>query len=100
VTLENSFYLVPNTDEDRKEMLNTIGVDSFEELLSNVPPEFLEADFESIGEGLSEYEVIKLLGDLASGNVHSGEVISFLGGVCSITILIDEICSFICSPGL
>ena len=80
MTHEESFHLVPNTEQDREEMLNVIGVDSFEELLSNVPPEFLKADFDSIGEGLSEYEVLKLLGDLASSNVHSGEAISFLGG--------------------
>ena len=80
MTLEESFHLIPNTEEDRKEMLNAIGVDSFEELLSNVPPEFLDVDFESIGKGLSEYEVLKLLGDLANGNVHTGEAISFLGG--------------------
>ena len=80
MTLKESFYLIPNTDEDRKEMLSAIGVESFEDLLSNVPAEFLEVDFEEIGEGLSEYEVMKLLGDLASRNVHSGEAISFLGG--------------------
>ena len=80
MTLKESFHLIPNTDEDRKEMLSAIGVENFEELLSNVPAEFLEVDFEEIGEGLSEYEVMKLLGDLASRNVHSGEAISFLGG--------------------
>ena len=80
MTLKESFHLIPNTDEDRKEMLSAIGVESFEDLLSNVPAEFLEVDFEEIGEGLSEYEVMKLLGDLASRNVHSGEAISFLGG--------------------
>lgn len=80
MTLKESFHLIPNTDDDRKEMLSAIGVESFEDLLSNVPPEFLEVDFEEIGEGLSEYEVMKLLGDLASRNVHSGEAISFLGG--------------------
>ena len=80
MTLKESFHLIPNTEEDRKEMLSAIGVESFEDLLSNVPAEFLEVDFEEIGEGLSEYEVMKLLGDLASRNVHSGEAISFLGG--------------------
>ena len=80
MTLEESFHLIPNTDGDRKEMLKAIGVESFEELLSNVPPELLEVDFEEIGKGLSEYEVLKLLGELASRNVHTGEAISFLGG--------------------
>ncbi len=80
MTLDESFYLIPNTNEDRKEMLDAIGVDSFEELLSNVPPEFLEADFDDVGKGLSEFEVLKLLGELAKQNVHSGEAISFLGG--------------------
>ncbi|TFB12055.1 aminomethyl-transferring glycine dehydrogenase subunit GcvPA [Candidatus Marinimicrobia bacterium MT.SAG.3] len=80
MTLEESFHLIPNTDEERKEMLSAIGVENFEELLSNVPAEFLEVDFEEIGKGLSEYEVMKLLSDLANQNVHTGEAISFLGG--------------------
>ena len=80
MTLEESFHLIPNTDKDREEMLDAIGVESFEELLSNVPPELLEVDFDEIGKGLSEYEVMKLLGDLANRNVHTGEAISFLGG--------------------
>ena len=77
---EDSFYLIPNTEEDRKEMLSVIGVESFEELLSNVPQELLNADFSDLEKGLSEYEVSELLKGLANGNMHSGEAVSFLGG--------------------
>lgn len=77
---KDSFHLIPNTEEDRKEMLSVIGVESFEELLSNVPQELLNADFSDLGKGLSEYEVLELLKGLANGNVSSGEAVSFLGG--------------------
>ena len=80
MSFEESFHLIPNTEEDRKEMLTAIGVESFEELLSNVPQELLNADFSGMEKGLSEYEVSELLKELANGNVHSGEAVSFLGG--------------------
>ena len=80
MTIKEAFHLIPNTEKDREEMLSAIGVESFEELLSNVPQELLNTSFESLEDGLSEYEVSKILSELASGNLHSGEVVSFLGG--------------------
>jgi len=80
MTIKEAFHLIPNTNKDREEMLSAIGVENFEELLSNVPPELLETSFDSLDDGLSEYEVSRILSELASGNLHSGEVVSFLGG--------------------
>ena len=80
MTIKEAFHLIPNTEKDRAEMLSAIGVESFEELLSNVPPELLNTSFDSLDDGLSEYEVSKILSELASGNLHSGEAVSFLGG--------------------
>lgn len=80
MTIKEAFHLIPNTKKDREEMLSAIGVESFEELLSNVPEELLNTSFESLEDGLSEYEVSKILSELASGNLHSGEAVSFLGG--------------------
>ncbi len=59
---------IPMTDEDRKEMLKRIGVSSFEELIREIP---IEARFKgklNLPEPLSEYEVKKLLQEIAEQN--------------------------------
>ena len=64
---------IPTTEENRKEMLKTIGVSKFEELLKNIPK---EARFEGkldLPEPLSEFEVSKLLQEIADTNEHANE---------------------------
>ncbi len=71
---------VPNTDEDRQEMLKAIGVSSFEELISDIPPEIrLKGDL-NLPEPLSEYEVLKELQNISEKNLDLNHAISFLGG--------------------
>jgi glycine dehydrogenase subunit 1 len=71
---------IPNTGQDQKEMLESIGVRSFEELLRNIPPEArLKADLR-LPAALSEFEVLKELKQLGKKNRDAGEWISFLGG--------------------
>ncbi|MFQ5825404.1 MAG: aminomethyl-transferring glycine dehydrogenase subunit GcvPA [bacterium] len=71
---------IPNTDEDRKAMLKTIGVDSFEELISNIPENLRVIGELNLPKPLSEYEVVKELKSIAEKNNHTQEFISFLGG--------------------
>jgi glycine dehydrogenase subunit 1 len=71
---------IPNTDEDRKEMLERIGVSQFSELLSEIPEELRFKGEYSIGKALSEFEVKKKLSSIASKNRTTNENISFLGG--------------------
>jgi glycine dehydrogenase subunit 1 len=70
---------VPNTDNDRKEMLSAIGCSSIEELFADIPQE-VRNRFEPLGVfPKSEMEVKQELEALSLENELSGSV-SFLGG--------------------
>lgn len=71
---------VPNTDEDRQEMLKAIGVSSFEELISDIPEEIRLKEDLKLPEPLSEYEVLKELQSISEKNLDLNHAISFLGG--------------------
>jgi glycine dehydrogenase subunit 1 len=69
----------PNTDDDRREMLDVIGVKNFEELIKDIPQEIrLKGDLE-IPPAMSEFEVLKHVSALANKNIHTQDAISFLG---------------------
>ncbi len=71
---------VANTESDKKEMLRTIGVKSFEELLSGIPSDLrVPASGLKLPGGMSEME---LLGDLkkrGQKNAHADRNACFLG---------------------
>jgi len=71
---------IPTTDANCKEMLKTIGVSDFEELLSAIPKETRFKGDLDLPTPLSEYEVSKLLSEIASKNKHTGNYVCFLGG--------------------
>ncbi len=69
----------PNTDDDRRDMLDAIGVKDFEELIRDIPQEIrLKGDLK-IPPAMSEYEVTKHLAALADKNVNTQDAVSFLG---------------------
>jgi glycine dehydrogenase subunit 1 len=71
---------VPNTDADRREMLLEIGASSIDELFGQIP-DGLRFDGELDVPGpLSEQELARHLGRLASMNQTADDVVSFLGG--------------------
>lgn len=71
---------IPNTDNDRKEMLETIGVSSIDDLLKHIPETIRLANGFDIPAGVSEYEALYEVQRMASANVASGLVSSFMGG--------------------
>lgn len=71
----------PNTDAQLKEMLGTIGVSSFAELIKSVP-ESLHSRKLNVPPGLVESEVLALSEELASKNKSLNQVASFLGAGC------------------
>ena len=69
----------PHTADDRREMLQKIGVDSVEELFSDLPaPVRLNRPL-NLPQGLSESEVARLLQELAAQDLDMQHHVSFLG---------------------
>ncbi len=71
---------VPNTDQDRKEMLEQIGVENFDELIAKIPENIRFKGDLNIPDSLSEYEVIKLIDSYAQNNIAADSHICFMGG--------------------
>lgn len=71
---------IPMTDDNRRDMLKTIGVADFEELLSGIPKNVRFKGELDLPKPLSEYELTKLLRSLASKNSDTLSRICFLGG--------------------
>lgn len=71
---------IPNTDADRSKMLNLIGVQHFDELLSPIPEKLRFKGTLQIPSALSELEVVKLMNHLSRLNCPVENVVSFLGG--------------------
>ena len=67
------------TDDDRREMLAAIGVESIDELFADIPAALRLQRELALGGGLSEQEVFAELRELAAANVSTEDEISFLG---------------------
>ncbi|MGM9975224.1 MAG: aminomethyl-transferring glycine dehydrogenase subunit GcvPA [Clostridiaceae bacterium] len=70
---------IPNTEKDKKEILEAIGAASIEELLKDIPQEVRLKGSLNLPDSLSEIEVRKVMGNLASSNKNLEEITSFLG---------------------
>jgi glycine dehydrogenase subunit 1 len=71
---------IPNTDEDRRRMLDAIGGGSVDDLFADIPPEF-RIDGLDLPSALSEQELMGELSARAHRNIVAGNgVASFLGG--------------------
>lgn len=73
------FRYLPMTESDKKEMLDSIGVSSTEELFSDIPKE-VRLDRElNLKNPPSEYDLTKELTEMAAKNANLKEYRSFLG---------------------
>ena len=70
---------IPSTDNDRKEMIEAIGVKNFEGLLTDIPKNFLFPELK-LQDKLSEPELVDYFTKLGNKNVASKIKSSFLGG--------------------
>ena len=68
----------PNTDSDRRKMLDAIGVDSADELFADIPAELRDPPL-NIPPPLSEFELRREIEAMADENLVPGDFASFLG---------------------
>lgn len=73
------FRYLPMTNQDKQEMLDAIGIQSTEELFSDIPEHVRFKGKMNLKAPISEYELTKELTELASTNIHTKEYTSFLG---------------------
>ncbi|MBN1261805.1 MAG: aminomethyl-transferring glycine dehydrogenase subunit GcvPA [Anaerolineae bacterium] len=69
---------VPHTDDERRAMLASIGVDRIEDLFSDIPQEHRYPEL-GLPPAASELEILQELRDLAAANLNAYEVPTFLG---------------------
>lgn len=70
---------LPMTEQDKKEMLETIGVESVDELFSDIPESVRFKGHYNIKEAKSESSLLKELKQLAAKNEDTESNVSFLG---------------------
>ncbi|WEG15895.1 aminomethyl-transferring glycine dehydrogenase subunit GcvPA [Alkalihalophilus pseudofirmus] len=70
---------LPMTEQDQKDMLHTIGVDSIEELFSDIPEAIRFKGELTIPKALKEPQLVKYFQGLAAKNVSLKQKTSFLG---------------------
>ena len=68
----------PNTDEDRRQMLEAIGVDSIEELFKDIPEDYMINALD-LPPARSEPELMAYVQQLADTNMVPGDYACFLG---------------------
>lgn len=70
---------VPHSDNERQELLRSIGVSRFEELLKGVPESVRLKDRLNLPRALSEFETLKILDGLAAKNQIGPDYANFMG---------------------
>ncbi len=74
----NLFHYIPNTQEERREMLRTLGIDAVDELFADIPAELRNPPLD-LPDPLSELELRREMEGLAAQNRHTSGRPSFLG---------------------
>lgn len=72
-------HYLPLTDEDRRDMLTAIGVNTVEDLFSDIPAAVRLQNQLDLPPALAESEVLDHLNSLASKNKHFRNCVSFMG---------------------
>jgi glycine dehydrogenase subunit 1 len=74
-----SFSYIPNTEQDRKRMLDFLGIESVDELFADIPSSIRFNRELNIPAAWSEVELNRNMARLAGKNANVDEYISFLG---------------------
>lgn len=70
---------IPNTEADKKLMLNSIGLSSIDDLFSDIPANLKLNRKLNIGQAMSEIEIVSHMNSLAEKNKSTKDLTCFLG---------------------
>ena len=70
---------IPNTSEERAQMLTSLGLSNFDELFGDIPQELKLGRKMNLPESMSELELTAHMKELATKNTDSGDYTCFLG---------------------
>lgn len=73
------FPYIPNSPDDEKLMLESIGISSTDELFEDIPAELRLGRKLNLGNGMSEMELSKYIKAVAGKNKNTDELVCFLG---------------------
>jgi len=73
------YRYLPNTEQDQREMFETLGINNIEELFTDIPEEVRMKGQLKVSEALSEPELVKYMQGLANKNVNFQNYVNFLG---------------------
>ena len=76
---DRAFHYIPNTDDDRADMLKTVGVASVDDLFQDIPAGLRNPPLD-IPAPLSELDLKRELQSMADSNRNLAGCVSFLGG--------------------
>ncbi|MDD4615382.1 MAG: aminomethyl-transferring glycine dehydrogenase subunit GcvPA [Caldisericia bacterium] len=72
---------IPTTSSDKKNMMDSIGIENVEELFRSIPSEYLLQEPPGIGEAMSEQDVTQFLSELSKQNVSFDDASCFIGEI-------------------
>ncbi|MBX6396494.1 MAG: aminomethyl-transferring glycine dehydrogenase subunit GcvPA, partial [Alicyclobacillaceae bacterium] len=75
----NHWSYLPHTEEDRRKMMEALGISNIDELFADIPDSVRFRGRLAVPEALSEPELDRHMTDLAAKNRHVSELICFLG---------------------
>jgi glycine dehydrogenase subunit 1 len=73
------YRYLPQTDQDKREMMEALGISSVDELFADIPEEVRFKGNLNIPEALSEPELVRYFQGLSSKNVNFSTHVNFLG---------------------
>ena len=77
--MTNTYRYLPDTEQDKKEMLDLLNMSSIEELFADIPSELRLKGELNIPEADSEPTLIKKMKKLAARNINADQYPTFLG---------------------
>lgn len=77
--MTSSFRYLPDTEKDKKDMLEIIGVESIHSLFESIPKSIQQKEPTPLGRSQSELELTRKMKKMANQNISSEAAVFFLG---------------------